>query len=207
MRPTIWIGGASHALAFGKAFVELIKMLRKNFIVKTFGKNGATYADIQWPDAAEMQPGDIVLLFVFGNDMFLKNSHLITRDGGQKIIHLKSWRPQSEDHVVNMCASLDARLEKIPCRVFIVTAFFRHLFCCQKHRFPDMLRHQKRYNKIIFEYFQNKQNRVIIDHRKLVMPSRPKHVTRYRQKQPDSVHFSVAEYERMASVILDIMLV
>ena len=85
MAPVLWIGGSSHALAFSKAF-KTIKNL--GFELKCFARAGATYDELEklFPPVETFKEGDVLLLFVFGNDMFKKGSHQIERVGTQAFL-------------------------------------------------------------------------------------------------------------------------
>jgi hypothetical protein len=85
MAPVLWIGGSSHALAFSKA---LKKIRELKFELKCFAKTGATFETIEklFPPVETFKEGDVLLLFVFGNDMFKKGSHQIERVGTQAFL-------------------------------------------------------------------------------------------------------------------------
>jgi lysophospholipase L1-like esterase len=203
MAPVLWIGGSSHALAFSKAFKK-IKNLQ--YDLKYFAKSGATFETILsiFPNINTFKEGDVLILFVFGNDMFKKGSHQIQVVGGHKVIHLKHFWPQTEDHMRDICIKLDTLLAGSPVKVVIVTNFYRHLYCCDAHKakYPDLLKHQKKCNLLITNFFQKKANRTLVDHRHLLLGAQQYNLKGYREKQPDSVHFGPKDYENMANKLL-----
>jgi len=202
MAPVLWIGGSSHALAFFKAFKAIKNM---GFELRCFAKAGATFEVLEklFPPVETFKEGDVLLLFVFGNDMFKKGSHQIERVGTQKIIHLKNFWPQTEDHLKSICVRIEEKLQGCPVKVVIVTSFYRHLTCCEAHKalFPDLLKHQKKCNLLITNFFQKKANRIVLDHRNLLLGRRQYDLKGYRECQRDSVHFGSKDYENMAEKI------
>jgi hypothetical protein len=76
--------------------------------------------------------------------------------------------------------------------------------CCEAHKamYPDLLKHQKKCNLLITNFFQKKANRIVVDHRHLLMGNRQYDLKGYRERQLDSVHFGFKDYENMAVKLL-----
>jgi hypothetical protein len=191
--------GSSHAENFGRALLQLPS---GNIRITIDALRGATFDEIPFPDFERLGSNTVVFLFPFGNNLYEKGSHQITREHG-KIIHLRFNRPTSEESLLRLCQRLEKKLEATSAKVFIIGSFYKYLFCCRRHKHTGIVRHQNRHNAIIYNYFRDKYE--VIDHRQLVLGNRRKCriLDRYRSKQRDAVHFSSLEYRRMAQELLD----
>ena len=151
---------------------------RNDISVEVHARSGADFDRIPFPTNIEkFGPEANIFIFPFGNDIFQKNSHQISHLNGKKILHLAKFSPNSEKHLIDRCKKLEQKLKDCAAKIFIVTSFYRHLYCCESHRYPGLLKHQNRQNKIITQYFKNKYT--VLDHQTLVQDKKIKRPTAF----------------------------
>jgi hypothetical protein len=139
--------GSSHAALLNRPLQQFSKKL--NFHFETFSQPGATYEQLRFPNPDVLSESDILVVIPFGNDVFEKNSHEITRTAKGKIIHLKRYAPTSDTVLKGLFTKLQQRLDKYKCRKYVLDSFLKYVDCCQKHtiEYPKSLNHQKKTNK------------------------------------------------------------
>ena len=136
----------------------------------------------------------------FGNDLFNRNIQ-ITRQP-KKVIHLTKFDPKSEEHLLNLCKQLKNRIATYKCKVLILDNIYRHIDCCSSHRYPGVVKYQKRTNNLIRAFFGPQALNHI--HFLGVIYKKVKHPHGYSTiLLCDSVHMYPVYYQAMAGKLLE----
>jgi lysophospholipase L1-like esterase len=200
--------GSSHASLLTP---HLRKFSEKyNIQVNSLTKPGATYEQLIFPDSKDLCESDILILIPIGNNIFEKNTHQIARNAKGKTIHLKRFAPIQESNLKELFIDLHQKLDKYVCKKFILDSFYKYVSCCTKHQkeFPLLIKHQKKCNSLLKEYFRT-TNVTVLNHLSLFeQPWKARGSLNYYKKHMlDSVHFSKRTYEKMAEKIVQSIMV
>ena len=197
----ILIIGASHAYKLGNEFK---KLEGGKFKVEVYAQPGARFEDIQFPDLESCTELDVIVFLCLGNDVFKKNSHRVERTRQGKLIHLDSYQPSSETHLIRIANALEKRIRNCRGHCFVLDNFYKHLRCCRSHKDSNqgLLGFQKKFNAFIRRFFANICT--VVDHTYLLFDTSKerRNEWNYRKLQRDSVHFSAEQYLRVASRLL-----
>jgi hypothetical protein len=137
---------------------------------------------------------DIVIFQLFGNDLFEK--HIQIDKIPKKIIHLTKFVPIDGLVLRGKLLALKALLNELRCKIIVVDIPFRHVNCCQKHRYSGLRKQITQANNLLKEVLTEY---LVLDHRKLlgVSINRVKKMTEYQMLLSDSVHFYNRYYDAM----------
>ena len=194
----IHIVGASHAVRLRQALTLHTDNKRK-YTVVSHAVPSKKYFDLIWPDFTTLEVGDVLVLILFGNDLF-KNGYRKY----ENVFHLEHFAPNTDEYFNIRYLDLKNRLSQVPAgvEVKIVSSFYRH-FCCAKHTHVGLLKYFNFRNRQL-EQFKS-ENVMVLDHRYLVHSSfrKAKDTKIYRALQADAVHFRSYAYiaERILSTI------
>ena len=142
----------------------------------------------------------MVIFQLFGND--LCDKHIRIDRIPRKTIHLTKFSPTDESVLRNKFLALKTLLDELSCKIIILDIPFRHVNCCQKHRYSGLRKHETQANKLLKEVLTNY---LVLDHRKLlgISINRVKRMSEYRELLSDSVHFHDRYYEAMVVNIVN----
>ncbi len=114
----------------------------------------------------------------------------------RKIIHLTKFRPISKLILRGRLLALKALLDELRCKIIIIDLPFRHVNCCEIHRYSGLRKQITQANNLLREVLTEY---LVLDHRKLlgVSTNRVKKLTEYQVLLSDSVHFYTRYYDAM----------
>jgi hypothetical protein len=137
---------------------------------------------------------DVAIFQLFGNDLFEK--HIQIDRIPKKTIHLTKFIPVDESVLRDKFSTLKTLLDELCCKIIIVDSPFRHVNCCQKHRYSGLRKHVTQANKLLKEVLTGY---LVLDHRKLlgVSINRVQRMGEYQALLSDSVHFYNRYYDVM----------
>ncbi len=136
---------------------------------------------------------------LFGNNLFEK--HIQIDKIPKKIIHLTKFIPVNELVLRGKLLALKTLLNELRCKIIVVDIPFRHVNCCQKHRYSGLRKQITQANNLLKEVLTEY---LVLDHRKLlgVSTNRVKKMTEYQVLLSDSVHFYSRYYDAMAANVI-----
>jgi hypothetical protein len=120
----------------------------------------------------------------------------------RKIILLTKFRPVDEVTLQNQFLGLRTLLAELRCKIIVIDIPFRHVNCCEKHRYSGLRKHITLANnllrKVLTEY-------LILDHRKIlgISTNRVKKLTEYQALLSDAVHFYDRYYDAMVANVVE----
>jgi hypothetical protein len=178
--------GSSHAKRMGAEFQEQ----NKNLTVMNFGRSGAIYENLFWPDFSKINEKDFIFIQFLGNDIFPKQFVKFEKSEGKKCFHLTKFSPIPLNVLEEKLIHLKNKLSNCKAKIILIDIFLRHLNCCAKHRDSRILAHQLKINKIIKQVL-NGSNITVVDHKKLIWirSEKLKNIRFYEKLFVDSVHF------------------
>jgi hypothetical protein len=143
---------------------------------------------------------DAAIFQLFGNDLFEK--HIQIDRIPKKTIHLTKFIPIDESVLRSKFLALKTLLDELSCKIIIVDIPFRHINCCQKHRYSGLRKHVTQANQLLKEVLTG---HLVLDHRKLlgISINRVKRMREYQELLSDSVHFYDIYYDAMVVNIVN----
>ena len=145
--------GSSQANRLYKSAIKNEELKRK-FLIINCTKPGACYQKVPFPDFAKISKEDIVIFQLFGNNLMERHIQ-ITKEKGQKTIHLLHFVPESDEKILYIFHDLKKRLFQVQFTYFIIDNPLRHLNCCKKHKFKGLHSFQEKQNKNLKIVFGN----------------------------------------------------
>jgi hypothetical protein len=121
-KPKIFLIGSSHAKRIGFQMKEIDQ---KDFHIINLGKSGLKVNDLKVPHLSVTEK-DIMIVSILGND-FIKNSPKKVVDGTRSKYILEHLEPVNTTGILQSFSILQSKLESVPCKVYIVDTFYRHL--------------------------------------------------------------------------------
>ncbi len=198
-RKLFW-AGSSHAHRLYQAALRN-KDIKHRFENEAPVKPGATFPQLYIPlnKLKLLNERDVAIFQLFGNDLCEK--HIQIDKVPRKIIHLTKFRPVDELTLQNKFLGLRTLLDELRCKIIVIDIPFRHVNCCEKHRYSGLRKHITLANnllrKILTEY-------LVLDHRKLlgISINRVKRLTEYQVLLSDTVHFYDRYYDAMVTNVV-----
>ncbi len=189
--------GSSHALRLYQAALRN-KDIKNRFENDAHVKPGATFSQLYIPlnKLKSLNKQDVVIFQLFGNDLFEK--HIQIDRIPRKIIHLTKFSPVDELILRSKFLALKALLNELCCKIIVVDIPFRHVNCCEEHRYSGLRKQITQANNLLKEALTEY---LVLDHRKLlgVSTNRVKKLTEYQALLSDSVHFHNRYYDAMVA--------
>jgi hypothetical protein len=199
-RKLFWVG-SSHALRLYQAALRNVD-IKNRFENDAHVKPGATFSQLHILSnrLKSLNEQDVVIFQLFGNDLFEK--HIKIDRVPRKIIHLTKFRPTSEPVLRDRFLALKALLNELRCKIIVIDNPFRHLICCEKHRYSGLIRHVKQANSLVGKTLTGY---LVLDHNKLlgVSTNRLKRPTEYQVLLSDSVHFYSRYYDAIVVNVVE----
>jgi hypothetical protein len=193
-RKLFWVG-SSHALRLYQAALRN-EDIKNRFENDAYVKPGATFSQLYIPlnRLKSLNEQDVAIFQLFGNDLFEK--HIQIDRIPKKTIHLTKFIPVDESSLRGKFLALRTLLNELCCKIIIVDIPFRHVNCCQKHRYSGLRKQVSQANNLLKEVLTEY---LVLDHRKLlgVSINRVKRMTEYQVLLSDSVHFYNRYYDTM----------
>jgi hypothetical protein len=199
-RKLFWVG-SSHALRLSQAALQN-KDIKNRFQNDVYVKPGATFSQlyIPWNKLKSLNEQDVVIFQLFGNDLFEKYIQIDRIP--KKTIHLTKFIPINESALRSQFLTLKTLLDGLSCKIIILDIPFRHVNCCQKHRYSGLRKHVTQANQLLKEVLTG---HLVLDHRKLlgISINRVKRMSEYQELLSDSVHFYDRYYDAMVVNIVN----
>jgi hypothetical protein len=199
-RKLFWVG-SSHALRLSQAALRN-KNIKNRFQNDAYVKPGATFSQLYIPlnRLKSLNGQDVAIFQLFGNDLFEK--HIQIDRIPKKTIHLTKFVPIDESVLRSKFLALKTLLDELSCKIIIIDIPFRHINCCQKHRYSGLRKHVTQANQLLKGILTG---HLVLDHRKLlgISINRVKRMREYQELLSDSVHFYDRYYDTMVVNIVN----
>jgi predicted AAA+ superfamily ATPase len=121
-KPKIFLIGSSHAKRIGFQMKEIDQ---KDFHIINLGKSGLKVNDLKVPHLSVTKK-DIMIISILGND-FIKNSPKKVVNGTRSKYILEHLEPVNTTGILQSFSILQSKIKSVPCKVYIVDTFYRHL--------------------------------------------------------------------------------
>jgi predicted AAA+ superfamily ATPase len=200
-KPKIFLVGSSHAKRIG---FQMSEIDQKDFLICNYGKSGLKVKDLKLPHAGVTEK-DIMIVSILGND-YIKNSPKKIVNGTRTKYVLEHLEPVTTNGILQLFSILQSKLQTVPCKVYIVDTFYRHLL------YPTKAVKLQAYNlfkkrNLMLENFFFLQGIKVLRHRTLfekkdLRPSRT--IQGYAQLlSKDDVHLKKSVYASVANRLLE----
>lgn len=209
MKRQLCIIGSSHASHLTKATFKS-KLIQTKFNISNSCKPGAVYTQTYFPMQylLNLNQNDIIILQLFGNDLMKRNIK-IEKTGYKKIIHLTCFQPNNEDYMLNLYKDLQNKLKNVKAKILLLDNNIRYAFCCNKHIHKGLLMFQNKQNRIMRNYFE-KTNIKVIRHEQIIQKAFKYKIDYYNKKRKeyfelfsDTVHYHQGIYPKIIQTLLD----
>jgi hypothetical protein len=200
-KPKIFLVGSSHAKRIG---FQMCEIEQKEFLICNYGKSGSKVKDLKFPNVSVTEK-DIMIVSILGND-YIKNSPKKVVNGTQSKYILEHLEPVTTNDILQSFSILQSKLQSVPCKVYIVDTFYRHLLYPSKAIKLQAYNLYKKRN-LMLENFFFLQGIKVVRHRTLfekkdLRPSRT--VKGYAQLlSKDDVHLKKNVYASIARRLLE----
>jgi hypothetical protein len=121
-KPKIFLIGSSHAKRIG---FQMKGIDEKDFLVINLGKSGLKVNDLKVLHVGVTEK-DIMIVSILGNN-FIKNSPIKVVNGTRSKYILEHLEPVNTTGILQCFSILQSKLKSVPCKVYIVDTFYRHL--------------------------------------------------------------------------------
>ena len=200
-KPKIFLIGSSHAKRIG---FQMSEIDQKDFLICNLGKLGLKVKDLKFPHVGVTEK-DIMIVSILGND-YIKNSPKKVVNGTRSKYVLEHLEPVNTNGILQSFSILQSKLKTVPCKVYIVDTFYRHLL------YPTKAVKLQAYNlfkkrNLMLENFFFLQGIKVLRHRTLfekkdLRPSRT--IQGYAQLlSKDDVHLKKSVYASVANRLLE----
>jgi hypothetical protein len=200
-KPKIFLIGSSHAKRIG---FQMSEIDQKDFSICNYGKSGLKVKDLKLPHVGVTEK-DIMIVSILGND-YIKNSPKKVVNGTRSKYILEHLEPVGTNGILQSFSILQSILQTVPCKVYIVDTFYRHLLYPSKAIKLQAYNLYKRRN-LMLENFFFLQGIKVLKHRTLfekkdLRPSRT--IQGYAQLlSKDDVHLKKSVYASIAKRLLE----
>ena len=201
MPQRIIILGSSHAARIYKAVVrQPSSKVFKIFDLTTPGGTlggSSNRVKINYDLLSNLNDCDHVIVQIFGNDLFEKNIQITQNP---KVIHLTKFKSKSDEYIYQLFQILQKILSITKAKVTLIDNVYKHVFCCETHIHPGLIKFQAKRNKQLRSYFSQY---TVLDHRKILglNPRKLKSIKEYREILTDSVHLKPVYYSKIAEFL------
>jgi hypothetical protein len=200
-KPKIFLISSSHAKRIG---FQMKENEQEDFHIINLGKSGLKVKDLKVPYLSVTEK-DIMIVSVLGND-FIKNSPKKVVNGTRSKYILEHLEPVNTNGILQCFSILQSKLKSVPCKVYIVDTFYRHLLYPSKAVKVQAYNLFKRRNCMLENFFflhgvKVLRHRTLFD-KKDLRPSRT--IKGYGQLlSSDDVHLKKHVYESVAKRLLE----
>jgi hypothetical protein len=200
-KPKIFLIGSSHAKRIG---FQMSEIDQKDFIICNLGKSGLKVKDLKFPHVGVTEK-DIMIVSILGND-YIKNSPKKVVNGTRSKYVLEHLEPVNTNGILQSFSILQSKLKTVPCKVYIVDTFYRHLLYPSKAVKLQAYKLFKKRNCMLENFFFL-QGIKVLRHRTLfekkdLRPSRT--IKGYAQLlSSDDVHLKKHVYASVAKRLLE----
>jgi hypothetical protein len=198
-KPKIFLIGSSHAKRIG---FQMSEIEQKDFLICNYGISGLKVKDLKIPSGVTDK--DIMVISILGND-YLQNSPKKIVNGTRTKYVLERLDPVNTNGIFQLFSILQSKLQTVPCKVYIVDTFYRHLLYPTKGIKIQVYNLFKKRN-LMLENFFFLHGITVLRHRTLfdkkdLRPSRT--VQGYGQLlSKDDVHLKKSVYASVAKRLL-----
>jgi predicted AAA+ superfamily ATPase len=200
-KPKIFLVGSSHAKRIG---FQMSEIDQKDFLICNYGKSGLKVKELKFPHVGVTEK-DIMIVSILGND-YIRNSPKKIVNGTRTKYVLEHLEPVTTNGILQLFSILQSKLRTVPCKVYIVDTFYRHLL------YPTKAVKLQAYNlfkkrNLMLENFFFLQGIKVLRHRTLfekkdLRPSRT--IQGYAQLlSKDDVHLKKSVYASVANRLLE----
>jgi predicted AAA+ superfamily ATPase len=121
-KPKIFLIRSSHAKRIGFQMKEIDQ---KDFHIINLGKSGLKVNDLKVPHLSVTEK-DIMIVSILGND-FINNSPKKVVNGTRSKYISEHLEPVNTSGILQCFSILQSKIKSVPCKVYIVDTFYRHL--------------------------------------------------------------------------------